>query len=758
VRYPTRGDYDVSIEYAPKFLRVKDSELLGGQAEMVDMPTGRRPNGWPGGWATVYRFRTRSGKPRGLRCFTREIEASMQQRYEHMGPYFSQNAREITAEFTYHSRGIFVSHKDEAGQPAKGVYPLIEMEWIEGKTLIRRVDELCARNDRASLKALLDAWVSLVTRMSQAKIGHDDLAGENVMVRNDGRLAIVDYDGVFIPPLRHMNAITAGHPDYQHPRVEDRAFDERIGDFSILAIYTGVLALSLAPGLWQRYSRFEKGELKSENILFQHRDFASPHTSSLFRDLEQLPDQRLQVAVRTLKQACLAPVNRMPDIWTVIDRDYEAKQALVAFEAALRTNDDERIVSSWKPALEQFAPAQRHRPRLEQARQRKAALERVRAALETNDDYEIKTAYDRDRQIIDNHPALTSGERLRLTLCQQRITALVAFRQALATKDPERIVEVYKANIWQLDDYDKITPAERQKLQRAQRSVALRRALEVDDDERILQGYDPSLDPQLTAIQLARVQQAQQRVPIIRRFREALVGNDDFEIKAAYDRDRGVIDSYPGLTDAERQRLQRAVASIKALVAFRRALKSDDDLLVVNAYDTILDGCPKVTSEERTRLQRARRAVEVAQPVHWALVKNDDLDIVDAYEKAGRPSSGFTDEQKDRIGAAQQRIEALRWLRQAISSNDDDRIVDSYDPVLDGYPRVTEIERLRLARARERAPVRKAFREALQREDDEAIAQSFHQLLALGFNNFTQDEWTRAQQARSSNTTNQRTG
>lgn len=139
---PTRVNYDEAIQMSRVRLQVKDPDLKQGDVEVVKHKTkmGIIPSPWgmEGGFAIVYKFRTQSGRLRALRCFKSKMPANIKERYQKIGAYFKANASQITAEFKYHEPGI----KVQVGMGSKKSYPLIEMEWVDGVTLLKKVDEL----------------------------------------------------------------------------------------------------------------------------------------------------------------------------------------------------------------------------------------------------------------------------------------------------------------------------------------------------------------------------------------------------------------------------------------------------------------------------------------------------------------------------------------------------------------------------------------------------------------------------------------
>src|SRR5947209_2700329 len=127
------------------------------------------------------------------------------------------------------------------------------MEWIGGITLVDKVDELCRQRDTQALGLLADEWLGVILKLRQANVAHGDLAGVNVMVRKNGKLVLVDYDGVFIPEFKGLPQVVLGQQGYQHPDMTHRPFNEHTDGFSALVIYLSLLALQAQPELWDKY-------------------------------------------------------------------------------------------------------------------------------------------------------------------------------------------------------------------------------------------------------------------------------------------------------------------------------------------------------------------------------------------------------------------------------------------------------------------------------------------------------------------------
>jgi VCBS repeat-containing protein len=323
---PSRLDYDEAMRFSKVRLKIPDLELKKGSVEMVSIPTSigsiQKPWGTEGGFAVVYKFRMQSGQFSALRCYLRPVSSDMQFRYQHLNSYFQAHVHDITIPFTYHDYGIEVK---EQGRFSGKVYPLIEMDWLDGLTLIEQVDALCRKRDLIALKNLYTQWQNLLCTMRQEKIAHGDLAGENVMVMPDGRLILVDYDGVYISTFEGLPPLLSGKPDYQHPQMgqRERPFNEHMDAFSALVISTTLLALTVQPELWDRYTiRDPQGKMVSTNLLLSQQDFQNPKQSDLLKILEQSSHEQVKHFAQALKSACCQPIEDVRFPFYLIEAEY----------------------------------------------------------------------------------------------------------------------------------------------------------------------------------------------------------------------------------------------------------------------------------------------------------------------------------------------------------------------------------------------------------------------------------------------------
>lgn len=557
---PDRLAYDEAMLFAAARLRVPDPELKRGKIEVVSTKTTlgavERPWGIEGGFAVVYKFRTYSGKFRALRCFRIAMNQDMQFRYGRIGPFFKIHASDITADFRYYDAGIAV---EEHGKSVAQVYPVIDMEWIDGLTLLETVATLSRQRNTAGLKHLVQQWSGLLQHLRRCGMAHGDLAAVNVMVRPEGGLVLVDYDGVYIPEFADLSKVLLGQPDYQHPDVIERNFDAYMDDFSALVIYTALLALADQPQRWERYAKLdEHGRLLDSNLLFTLQDFQAPQESALFRDLEQttvssMTSGRLVEAARALRHACTQPANavRFPAQWL---SEQERPASTIACPPTMVDNVDNGVSE--------------RQPLPPQPSREAALLDTFLQACAADDDEAIAAAYEEINNFNHYGSSVFSVTQLqRAQLAQRRRSALARFRVALSNRRPLQIATAYDDHL--LQHARSVTEREQQILMLARQ---FQQAYKQNDELTLLHSYEKMQqhtyhrafifsDQERQLVQHAYWQQA-----TVVTIRTALARDDDAHIRRVYQATRGGLadtsdQHLPALLPRERQRIDKALRS-----------------------------------------------------------------------------------------------------------------------------------------------------------------------------------------------------
>ena len=110
---------------------------------------------------------------------------------------------------------------------------------------------------------------------------HGDIKPDNIIVRPDGSLSLVDYDGMFVPSMKGCKSPTIGTRDFSHPLRTVDDFDETIDDFSLASIALSLKAISMNSKLLDAYGA-------SDRLLFSENDYCNPSNSKVISALQEL--------------------------------------------------------------------------------------------------------------------------------------------------------------------------------------------------------------------------------------------------------------------------------------------------------------------------------------------------------------------------------------------------------------------------------------------------------------------------------------
>ena len=153
------------------------------------------------------------------------------------------------------------------------------MDWIEGETM----ETYIAANytDTHAMAMLCYRFCKMAAWLRSQSFAHGDIKPDNIMVRPDGTLTLVDYDGMFVPAMKGQKSPTIGTKDFSHPLRTIDDFDETIDDFALASIALSLKAISLNPSLLKSYGA-------SDRLLFSAADYLDLSKSKTFTALQGL--------------------------------------------------------------------------------------------------------------------------------------------------------------------------------------------------------------------------------------------------------------------------------------------------------------------------------------------------------------------------------------------------------------------------------------------------------------------------------------
>ena len=236
-----------------------------------------------GAFAVVFKMKDeQTGKCYALKCFTEEQEGRAEAYHQIAEELEFVDSPYITS-VKYLEKELFVDSNCEDDE-----FPVLLMDWIEGETMETYIAE--NYTDSYEMSMLCYRFCKMAAWLRSQSFAHGDIKPDNIIVRPDGTLTLVDYDGMFVPAMKGQKSPTIGTKDFSHPLRTIDDFDETIDDFSLASIALSLKAISLDSSLLQSYGA-------SDRLLFSATDYLDLSKSKIFAALQGL---LADVEVRTV--------------------------------------------------------------------------------------------------------------------------------------------------------------------------------------------------------------------------------------------------------------------------------------------------------------------------------------------------------------------------------------------------------------------------------------------------------------------------
>ena len=227
-----------------------------------------------GAFAVVFKMKDeQTGKCYALKCFTEEQEGRAEA-YRQIAEELEFVDSPYITSVKYLEKELFVDSNCEDEE-----FPVLLMDWIEGETMETYIG--ANYTDTHAMSMLCYRFCKMAAWLRSQSFAHGDIKPDNIMVRPDGTLTLVDYDGMFVPAMKGQKSPTVGTKDFSHPLRTIDDFDETIDDFALASIALSLKAISLNPSLLQTYGA-------SDRLLFSAADYLDLSKSKTFTALQGL--------------------------------------------------------------------------------------------------------------------------------------------------------------------------------------------------------------------------------------------------------------------------------------------------------------------------------------------------------------------------------------------------------------------------------------------------------------------------------------
>ena len=227
-----------------------------------------------GAFAVVFKMQDKStGKYYALKCFTEEQQGRAEA-YRQIADELDLLDSPYITSVKYMEKELFVDCQCEEDE-----FPVLLMDWVDGETM----EAYIAANYRnqSAMLMLSYRFGKMAAWLRTQSFAHGDIKPDNIIIRPDGSLTLVDYDGMFVSSMKGCKSPTIGTKDFCHPLRTMDDFDETIDDFSLASIALSLKAISMNSTLLDTYGA-------SDRLLFSEKDNRTPSNSKVISALQEL--------------------------------------------------------------------------------------------------------------------------------------------------------------------------------------------------------------------------------------------------------------------------------------------------------------------------------------------------------------------------------------------------------------------------------------------------------------------------------------
>ena len=294
-----------------------------------------------GAFAVVFKMKDeQTGKCYALKCFTEEQEGRAEA-YRQIADELEFVDSSYIISVKYLDKEIFVDSSCEEDE-----FPVLLMDWIDGETMENYIAE--NYQDNYAIAMLCYRFCKMAAWLRFQPFAHGDIKPDNIMVRPDGNLTLVDYDGMFVPAMKGQKSPTIGTKDFSHPLRTVDDFDETIDDFALASIALSLKAISLKPSLLDEYGA-------ADRLLFSAEDYRDLSKSKVLAALQELMNDEevntllsLFLLAKTKKNLVMCSLRLLEVSKPIISQEYNIMLQEADKIINLSTGDKEKAVEIYK--------------------------------------------------------------------------------------------------------------------------------------------------------------------------------------------------------------------------------------------------------------------------------------------------------------------------------------------------------------------------------------------------------------------------
>jgi len=199
-----------------------------------------------GGFSVVFKMKdTATGKHYALKCFHKPKD-NLIESYR----LISQHLQQYDSPYLVRYHFLENEMRVESDNCNETTFPVLVMDWVEGKTLREAIKDWVAKDSGFHLTNLAQKFETMALWLLAQPFSHTDLKTENIMLTDTGQLVLVDYDGIYVPAMQGQLAREEGTAGYGHPKRIPENFNQHSDDFTILLISLSLRLIARRPQMF----------------------------------------------------------------------------------------------------------------------------------------------------------------------------------------------------------------------------------------------------------------------------------------------------------------------------------------------------------------------------------------------------------------------------------------------------------------------------------------------------------------------------
>ncbi|MBQ7690435.1 MAG: protein kinase family protein [Muribaculaceae bacterium] len=267
---PNKTQISNAVENSSSFIA---SQLKGYKAETGILG----PNHYSGGFCIV--FPIKKGKDRkALRVWHTEI-SNIKERYRLISDDIANAKLPFLSNVEYIENGLQVGTE---------YVDIVLMDWIDGLPLKKHIEQVLSSanseiDKQQQLRHLAGNLLQVFKSLHIANFAHGDLQHDNIIVKADGSISLIDYDNFYTQSLQSIFVqTTTGYDGYQHPNKKKDLYSSKKDDyFAELVIYLSILSFAEDFSLWDISKDDEYA------LLLTNSDYLNLQQSAVFQKIKQ---------------------------------------------------------------------------------------------------------------------------------------------------------------------------------------------------------------------------------------------------------------------------------------------------------------------------------------------------------------------------------------------------------------------------------------------------------------------------------------